>query len=62
MMTEKTVVLHSAAKEGELVEMTPEEQAAARARQLQALAPKYGEPGWNPDARDPDTDSQPNSR
>ena len=54
--------LHAAAKEGELVTMTPEELAAAQARQREALIPKYGEPGWNPDARDPETDSLPNSR
>jgi hypothetical protein len=42
------------------VAMTPEELALAQARQRAALVPKYGEPGWNPDARDPDTDTLPN--
>ena len=42
------------------VAMTAEELAVAQARQRAALVPKYGEPGWNPDARDPDTDTLPN--
>ena len=61
-MTTPEIEIHPRAKESELVEMTPEELAAAQARQRQALIPKYGEPGWNPDARDPDLDTLPNSR
>ena len=47
-------------EEGEEMPMTPEELALGQARQRAALKPKYGEPGWNPDARDPDTDALPN--